>query len=64
LHEFDPEQYLRDLFRVLPQWPSDRYIELAPKYWADTRTRIDAKQLELEIGWITIPPPSEKASAS
>ncbi len=64
LHGLDPEQYLRDLFRVLPQWPRDRYIELAPKYWAATRARIDAAQLEIEIGWITIPPPPEQASAS
>jgi transposase len=64
LHGLDPEQYLRDLFRTLPQWPSDRYIELAPRYWAATRARIDAAQLEIEIGWITIPPPPEQASAS
>jgi transposase len=64
LHGLDPEQYLRDLFRVLPQWPSDRFIELAPRYWADTRSRIDAMQLEIEIGWITIPPPPEKTSAN
>lgn len=64
LHGLDPEQYLRDLFRVLPQWPRDRFIELAPKYWAATRARIDAAQLEVEIGWITIPPPPEQASAS
>jgi transposase len=64
LHGLDPEQYLRDLFRVLPQWPRERYIELAPKYWAATRARIDAAQLEIEIGWITIPPPPEQASAS
>ncbi|HVN36013.1 MAG TPA: IS66 family transposase [Casimicrobiaceae bacterium] len=64
LHGLDPEQYLRDLFRILPQWPRDRYIELAPKYWAATRARIDAAQLEIEIGWITIPPPPEQAPAS
>jgi transposase len=64
LHGLDPEQYLRDLFRVLPQWPRDRYIELAPKYRAATRARIDAAQLEIEIGWITIPPPPEQPPAS
>jgi len=64
LHGLDPEQYLRDLFRALPQWPRDRYIELAPKYWTATRARLDAAQLEIEIGWITIPPPPEQASAS
>ena len=37
LHGLDPEAYLRDLFRVLAHWPRDRYLELAPKYWATTR---------------------------
>src|SRR4051794_3409227 len=30
LHGLDLEVYLRDFFRVLPHWPSDRYLELAP----------------------------------
>jgi hypothetical protein len=57
LHDLDPEAYLRDLFRVLPQWPRDRYLELAPRYWLATRERLDPKQLELEVGWLTVPPP-------
>ena len=57
LHGLDPETYLRDLFRVLPQWPRDRYLELAPRYWLATRARLDPAQLELEVGWLTIPPP-------
>jgi hypothetical protein len=66
LHGLDPEAYLRDVFRVLPQWPGDRYIELAPKYWLATRARMDAAQLDVEIGWLTIPPApsSEQAVAS
>jgi transposase len=57
LHGLDPEKYLRDLTRVLAQWPKDRYLELAPKYWAATRDRLDAAELEQEIGWLTLPPP-------
>jgi len=60
LHKLDPEVYLCDLFRVLPQWPRDRYIELAPKYWPATRQRMDQAQLAVEIGWLTIPPPPSK----
>ena len=56
LHRLDPEAYLRDLFRVLGQWPRDRYIELAPKYWAATRARLDPRQLADEVGMLTIPP--------
>ena len=57
LHRLDPETYLRDLTRVLGQWPKDRYLELAPKYWAATRSRLDPAELEQEIGWLTIPSP-------
>jgi transposase/FtsZ-binding cell division protein ZapB len=55
LHGLDPEQYLRDLFRVLPGWPSSRVLELAPKYWSRTRSRIDAAELARPLGPIAIP---------
>lgn len=58
LHRLDPEAYLRDLFRVLPHWPRDRYLELAPRYWPTTRTRLDPSQLEAELGPLTIPDPT------
>jgi transposase len=57
LHGLDPETYLRDLFRVLAHWPKDRYLELAPRYWASTRARLDDVELAREIGPLTIPPP-------
>jgi len=57
LHRLDPETYLRDLFRVLAHWPRDRYLELAPKYWAATRARLDPSELAAEIGRLTVPPP-------
>ena len=57
LHGLDPETYLRDLFRVLAHWPRDRYLELAPKYWAATRAHLDAAQLAAEIGPLTVLPP-------
>ena len=66
LHGLDPEAYLRDLFRVLAHWPKGRYLELAPKYWAATRARLVPKQLDAEIGHLTVPPPlpSEEQPAS
>lgn len=70
LHRLDPELYLRDFFRVLPHWPKDRYLELAPKYWAQTRLRLDATQLAADLGPLTIPPnvdaaaPTEQQSAA
>ncbi len=57
LHKLDPEAYLRDLFRVLAHWPEDRYLELAPKYWARTRARLDPRQLAAELGDLDVPPP-------
>jgi transposase len=57
LHKFNPERYLRDVLRVLPHWPRDRYLELSPKYWAATRARLDPKQLDAELGPLTIPEP-------
>jgi transposase len=62
LHGFDPETYLRDLFRVLAHWPKDRYLELAPKYWASTRARLDGVELAREIGPLTVPPPVSAAA--
>jgi len=68
LHRLDPEGYLRDVIRVLAHWPRDRYLELAPKYWAATRARLDGRELAAEIGPLTIPPPlpptEEQASAN
>jgi transposase len=57
LHALDPEAYIRDLLRVLAHWPKDRFLELAPKYWAATRARLDAAQLAREVGDLTVPPP-------
>jgi transposase len=60
LHRLDPEAYLRDLFRVLAHWPSDRYLELAPRYWAATRARLVAAELAKPLGPLTIPPPEQQ----
>lgn len=56
LHDLDAQEYLRDLFRVLPHWPRERCLELAPKSWRATRERLDPKELEAELGPLTIPP--------
>jgi transposase len=56
LHRLDPEAYLRDVLRVLPHWPRDRYLDLAPKYWAATRARLDPAQLACDLGPLTVPP--------
>jgi transposase len=64
LHGLDPEGYLRDLVRVLVHWPPDRYLELTPLFWAKTRARLDARELELPFGDLTVPEaPTEQAAA-
>jgi len=55
LNKLDPEAYLRDVFRVLPHWPRERFLELAPRYWPLTRARLDREQLDHELGPLTIP---------
>jgi hypothetical protein len=57
LHQLDPEAYLRDRFRVLPHWPSGRFLERCPRDWRAARARLVAAELERELGPLTIPPP-------
>ena len=60
LHDLEPEEYVRDILRVLPHWPRERYLELAPKYWLATRAQLDPAQLDAELGPLTIPPPPSR----
>jgi transposase len=56
LHGIDPQQYLEEVMRVLPDWPKERYLELSPKYWATTRSNLDPAELDSFLGWFTVPP--------
>lgn len=60
LHGLDPETYLAEVIHVMPYWPRERYLELAPRYWTTTRVRLDPIELAREIGPITVPPPEEQ----
>jgi hypothetical protein len=64
LHDLDPEHYLAEMIRVMPYWPRDRFLELAPAYWAHTRARIDPLELEAELGFVTVPPVADPAQQS
>ena len=55
LHSIDPEQYLDEILRVLPYWPKERYLELAPKHWKTTRAKLRADELAAPLGAFTIP---------
>ncbi len=47
---------VRDLFRVLPYWPRERFRELCPRDWRVSRDRIDPAELDRELGPLTVPP--------
>jgi hypothetical protein len=55
LHKIDPEAYLDEVLRLLPYWPQDRFLELAPKHWAATRAKLDPAQLDAPLCEFTIP---------
>jgi transposase len=55
LHGIEPQEYLRCLIRLVPLWPSDRMLELAPLFWARTRARLHQNALAAEIGPIAVP---------
>jgi len=57
LHRIDPYQYLEEILRVLPYWPRDRYLELAPKYWHATRGRLRPDELAGPLSAFEVPPP-------
>jgi transposase len=64
LHALDVETYLAEIIRVMPYWARDRYLELAPKYWARTRARLDQRELELPLGHVTVPPSAQQQPSS
>jgi transposase len=57
LHGLDPFRYLDEVMRVLPYWPDERYLELAPKHWAATRARLNPVELNAPLCDFQIPPP-------
>jgi len=64
LHGLDPFQYLEEVLRVLPYWPRDRYLELAPKYWRATRGRLRPDELASPISAFVVPPTTGEAAES
>ncbi|WP_437589023.1 transposase domain-containing protein [Sorangium sp. So ce1000] len=51
LHHIDPWAYLRDVLILLPSWPRDRVLELAPKSWKQTLENTDARQRLAASPW-------------
>ena len=41
----EPWSYLRDIFCLLPQWPTHKLLDLAPLMWTATREPDDVRTL-------------------
>jgi transposase len=44
LHGIEPLGYMRDLLCLLPRWPQQRVVELAPLHWRETLKKPEAQQ--------------------
>jgi transposase len=44
LHGIEPWAYLRDVLTLLPDWPKSAALQLAPKFWNQTREQPDTQQ--------------------
>jgi len=44
LHGIEPWAYLRDVLTLLPSWPKHAALELAPKFWNETRQQPQTQQ--------------------
>jgi hypothetical protein len=43
MHDIEPLGYVRDLLCLLPQWPAQRVLDLAPANWVATIERDDVR---------------------
>lgn len=46
---------------MVPYWPRDRYLEMAPKYWPATRGRLRPAELSEPISAFEVSPPFGEA---
>src|SRR5262249_2933790 len=44
MHHIEPLGYLRDLLCLLPSWPRNRVLELAPATWQQTLEKQETQQ--------------------
>jgi hypothetical protein len=52
LHRLNPEIYIEQLLRIVPHWPKNRVLELAPKYWLQTVAGLEPRwRAMLERPW-------------
>lgn len=51
LHQINPETYLRDVLLLINTWPAAKVLQLAPKYWKETRAVLDDNQKAILASW-------------
>jgi transposase len=56
LHGLNPQDYLEQVLRLAPHWPVTRMLDLSPRYWATTLSKLSAEQRRI------IAPPWELSS--
>jgi hypothetical protein len=49
LHDVHPRDYLEKVLRLAPHWRTSRMLELSPKYWKSTLSRLSPDQLRILI---------------
>lgn len=52
LHDIEPEGYLREVMCLLPDWPKNRILELAPCNWKQTRQKPETQQMLADNIWL------------
>ena len=55
-HGIDPQQYLDEIMRVLPDWPKARHIELARSTGSSLVANLRPDELDSLICTFTVPP--------
>lgn len=47
LKGLNPQQYLEQVLRLAPHWPTTRMLELPPHFWNETLAKLTAEQREI-----------------
>jgi transposase len=63
MHAIEPWAYLRDVLTLLPSWPKQRVLELAPKNWPSTLARPETQERLAELRLIDRAAPVDPVAA-
>jgi hypothetical protein len=63
MHSIEPWAYLRDVLTLLPSWPKQRALELAPKNWQSTLARPETQERLAELRLLNRAAPVDPVAA-